>query len=136
MRVGRRHPAKMIARIAMMVMLAAVLVRGITPSGFMIDRNASDGTILVRMCAAAGPHGEPVYERLALPNGEEEQDEADRAASCPFALATAPAIPASRVEAPAPSVERAEDAPPGQPRLLLPPKRGPPPPARGPPLSA
>jgi len=127
---------KLIARLAMMVMLAAVLVRGVTPAGFMLDRDASDGTILVRMCAASGTHGEPVFERLSLPNGDEQQDEANPTSSCPFALAAAPAIPACRLEAPAPSVAPAEIASPRQQRFVLPPKRGPPPPARGPPLSA
>lgn len=136
MSAGAISLSNLVGRIALVVMLAAVLVRGLTPSGFMLDRDASSGGVLVRICAASGSHGEAVFTRIALPDGDEQNGEEAGSTGCPCALAHSPAVPASRIEATAPhGVVAAADLP-DQPRYVLPPKRGPPPPARGPPQSA
>lgn len=136
MRAEKRHPTPLMGHIALLVMLAAVLVRGMTPAGFMLDRDASGGGVLVRMCAASGAHGEEVFTRIALPDGEGQDDETASDSGCPCALTSAPAIPATCLDAPAPHSASAAAEPLEKARYALPPKRGPPPPARGPPQTA
>lgn len=136
MAAGRSAIHDLIGRIALVLMLAALGVRGLTPSGFMLDRDPSDGTVLVRMCAASATGGEPVHVRVALPNGETDDGQSAETAGCPYALASAPVVPVAPFAAPAPRFEPIVVAAPLARAPELQPLHGTPPPARGPPQTA
>lgn len=123
----------------LVVLLALVLgARGMVASGYMLDRSAEDGTIIVRMCGLDGRDMVLDLETGALTEpGEEDAPDPDEAhATCPYAMTALFDLPL-----PATDWQRAAFGPPmlGDRPVLQPARRSPahaPLPARGPPLSA
>lgn len=82
------------------LVLVAMLTSALVPDGYMVDTN-SDGAIVIRMCGETGGRLmllDPHTGTLSTPDdtGEpaEPLPEDEAAPHCPFAMASAPAMPA------------------------------------------
>jgi hypothetical protein len=107
--------APTLSRLTIVLLLAAAMVRGLLPAGFMLAPAADAQSIVIEMCGS-GTHA----YRLDLATGKTslieefatEDGNASRAQAtmdCPFALASSPALSGGQISAPLPAASTPAD---------------------------
>jgi hypothetical protein len=108
----RRMPSRLaptLSRLTIVLLLAAAMVRGLLPAGFMLAPAADAQSIVIEMCG-----GSTHAYRLDLATGKTspveapvpEDGNASRAQAtmdCPFALASSPALSGGQISVPLPA---------------------------------
>jgi hypothetical protein len=130
--------APTLSRLTVVLLLAAAMVRGLLPAGYMLAPSADAQSIVIEMCG----NGTHAY-RLDLATGAttlvEDADtgngpEVETLADCPFAVASSPAVSGGQIVVALPTMSvKADDLGlpadmegQGAPAGLPPPARGPP----------
>jgi hypothetical protein len=113
-----------------LLVAAALLVRAFVPVGYMTELRDS-GTIAVALCTSEGVH------LIELDDGADKRNDQERAdPPCAFAGLSSPALPADTSAAPAVPAKATGDHAAHEVPAPSDARRGGPPPARAPPLSA
>lgn len=94
------HRARKWQALGVLVLTLVIGLRGMVPTGYMLDRSVDDGRILMRLCGGIDAHFvafnpatgamEEVDDRDKSPVGPQDQD---AGSACPFALTATFDIP-------------------------------------------
>lgn len=131
--------ATTLPRLIVVLLVAAAMVRGLLPAGYMLAPSADARSVVLEMCGS-GAHA----YRLDLATGrispledpapaERDAPTSESLANCPFAIASSPALSGGQISVPLPATSAPADL-----KILTEVSRqrtvaGLPPPARGPP---